>query len=307
MKYILRAVSALSALAVLSCSKETGMEITPVQNPDQGGSTVTYTMTVPAGKGGAPTKALNLDEDTKTLNATWEKGDEVRVYEGWSRRGTLYAQSSGVTTKLKGEFNVDPGDISVGDVLTLKFRNEEYSTQDGTLEYIANNCDFSMADVTVKSVEGGIITIKESSADFENQQAIVKFTLKNTSGTDFLKVKSLIVNAGETTITVTPPSATSELFVAVPPVDNGAITLTAIEDDSSQSEWRYTRSGATFKMGEYYGITVKMGDTIIVYNEPELSDALSKSYSQIILGASISLKSKVKVSRKVIIDLAGNT
>ena len=60
-------------------------------------------------------------------------------------------------------------------------------------------------------------------------------------------------------------------------------------------------------MGEYYGITVKMGDTIIVYNEPELSDALSKSYSQIILGASISLKSKVKVSRKVIIDLAGNT
>lgn len=151
----------------------------------------TYNMSVNASKGDAATRALSLSG--KTLNATWAAGEKVAVYnvtKSAALGGYLEAQSAGASTTLKGSLT---GTVEAGDELRLSFLNPIYSGQNGTLAYIAANCDYAVATVTVASVSGGDITTAAAAA-FANQQAIVKFTLKDTDGND-LNASSLTIAA----------------------------------------------------------------------------------------------------------------
>lgn len=104
--------------------------------------------------------------------------------------GYLEAQSAGASTTLKGSLT---GTVEAGDELRLSFLNPIYSGQNGTLAYIAANCDYAVATVNVASVDGGDITTAAAAA-FANQQAIVKFRLKDTDGND-LNATSLTIAA----------------------------------------------------------------------------------------------------------------
>lgn len=174
----------IAALAIVSCQKET----TPAPAPEQP-SAKTYTLTVDATKG-EDTKALSLDG--KTLNAAWAVGEQVAVYnvtKSAALGGYLEAQSAGTSTTLKGSLT---GTVEAGDELRLSFLNPVYSAQDGTLAYIASNCDYAEATVTVSSVSGSDITAND--AAFANRQAIVKFWLKDTDG-NALNATSLTIAA----------------------------------------------------------------------------------------------------------------
>lgn len=177
----------IAALALVSCQKETTPA--PAPSPEQP-SAKTYTLTVDATKG-ADVKALSLDG--KTLNATWAAGEQVAVYnvtKSEALDGYLEAQSAGASTTLKGSLT---GTVEAGDELRLLFLKPIYSAQNGTLAYIASNCDYAVATVTVASVSDGNITT-DADAAFENQQAIVKFTLKDKDGND-LNASSLTIAA----------------------------------------------------------------------------------------------------------------
>ena len=174
----------------------------------------TYTLTVAAGKGDRPdTKALNINGNT--LEALWAVGEEVSVYKGEALIGTLSAKEAGSNTTLSGSIT---GDLSAGDQLTLKFLSPDYASQDGSIEYISAHCDYAVANVTVTNVEGTSVTT--TSAQFENQQAIVKFNLN-------VSARPLIVTLPKQTITVTPSSARDWLIVAVPAVSSASVFLKA--------------------------------------------------------------------------------
>ena len=171
--------------ALVSCKKETA----PVSVPEEKAPQV-YALSVDATKG-ADVKALSLDG--KTLNAAWAVGEQVAVYnvtKSAALGGYLEAQSAGASTTLKGSLT---GTVEAGDELRLLFLKPIYSAQNGTLAYIASNCDYAVATVTVASVSDGNITT-DADAAFENQQAIVKFTLKDKDGND-LNASSLTIAA----------------------------------------------------------------------------------------------------------------
>ena len=238
---IIRTMAALliAGSAFVSCNKES--------EPVAG----TFTMTVNAAKGDNATKALSLDGTT--LTATWAQGESVTVYNvtrNADLEGSLVAQGDGASTVLTGTLS---GEIAEGDVLTLKFLNPDYSMQEGTLEYIAANCDYAEATVTVASVANGKITTT-GDAVFENQQAIVMFTFKNSDGTETLSASQLVVTVGNNSYTVTTASATGELYVAIPGFSGQDITLTATDGVSNYS---YTKSNVSFAAGEYYTIEVR--------------------------------------------------
>ena len=237
---IIRTMAALliAGMVFVSCTKES----TPVNG--------TFTMTVKAAKGDNETKALTLDGTT--LTASWAQGESVTVHNvtrNADLEGSLVAQGDGASTVLTGNLS---GEIAKGDVLTLKFLNPDYSMQEGTLEYIAANCDYAEATVTVASVANGKITTT-GDAVFENQQAIVKFTLKNSDGTETLSASQLVVAVGNNSYTVTTASATGELYVAIPSFSGQDITLTATDGVSNYS---YTKSDVSFSAGQYYTIEV---------------------------------------------------
>lgn len=241
--YIL-AVVLFAASAFTACSN----------NDEQANGTPvnTYTITVNATKGDDVSSAPSnraLSFVGPTLTATWTKDDVVAVYKSETHLGDLTAQSAGASTTLTGTLE---GTIEVNDELTLKFLSPNYASQTGTLAYIAANCDYATATVTVSSIDGNNITT--SPANFSNQQAIVKFTLKDTGGSS-ISASQLVVTANGTSYTVTPTSATSELFVAVPGIASKNVTLTAKEGTTTYS---FVNSSATFVNGKYYTVSVKM-------------------------------------------------
>lgn len=162
----------------------------------------------------------------------------------------MVAQGSGVNTTLKGSLT---GTIDNGDELKLKFLSPNYDSQTGTLEYIAANCDYAEATVTVASVEGGNITTAES-ASFTNQQAIVKFILQNSGGTP-ISASSLTISDDTNTYIVTPESATDEIFVAIPGFSNNTVALTASVGGNT---YDYVKSEVSFANSSFYSINVKM-------------------------------------------------
>ena len=246
-------MAAALTIATTACSSEDSIADEPT--PATTETPKTYTMTVTASKGDdTTTRALSLDGTT--LNATWAEGDVVEI---WSSDGStvnygkLTAQSAGQTTTLTGTLTGIMPTVNLS--LLLKYRSNDYSSQTGTLSYIASHCDYATARVTVTSVSGSEITT--TAASFENQQAIVKFTLKDSDGTAISAWK-LTVSDGTNTYTVTPASDTSELFVAIPGISSQALTLTA---NAGSATYTYEKSDVTFTNGQYYAVTVKMANT----------------------------------------------
>ena len=257
MKKILSNIYTLAALCMMgvatftACSSDdAGVEQAPEQPAGK-----TYTMTVNASKG-METKALSISGST--LNATWTAGDAVEVWTSdgeTTMYGTLTAETGGTSTTLTGELTTLP---SNGQSLLLKYLSPAYATQDGTLTGSATSidkvCDYATAMVTA-SVVGNNVTTDED-ADFVNQQAIVKFTLKNKANDETLSVNKLFVTAGGTTCEVTPSgSAKSELYVAVPAIASGRVTLTAL---SGSTYYDYVKTGVTLAQSQYYAITASL-------------------------------------------------
>ena len=256
MKKMMTNIRTLAALLIASatfaaCSSDDNIID---QQPAQPAGPQVYTMTVEATKGDDGTRAL-ADGGNK-LTSTWTAGDEVEVWTSngtTTKYGTLTAQSDGASTTLTGTLTTKPSD---GETLTLKYLSPSYSSQDGTLTgnetSIDKVCDYATATVTA-TVDGDNVTTTD--ATFENQQAVVKFTLKNKANDSELSATKLFVTANGTIYTVTPSSAASEIYVAIPGFSAQTVTLTATVGEGT---YTYEKANVTFTNGRYYAITVKM-------------------------------------------------
>ena len=291
----------LIACAVLfSCAKETEISVQP-EPPVQ--ETRTYTLTVEASKGERPdTKALNIDGEG-ALNATWAKGETVRVFRGELLLGTLTAQTADQSTTLTGEIK---GEIKKDDKFTLRFLNPSYASQDGTLDYIAAHCDYAVANVTVTNIEGGTVTTDK--ATFQNQQAIVKFSLRNADNTADISASALMITLPDQVIRVTPASAQSEFYVAVPALSSQSISLKALVENDV---YELNKDGVSLSAGSYYNITAKLSktDVVVVHNESELTSAVTINGVQILFANDIAIANllEIKDSKTVNIDMNGFT
>lgn len=197
------------------------------------------------------TKALNLQGNE--LKVSWSTTESVVVLKGDTPVGTLHPTTDGASAMLTGTIT---GDFAEDDLLTLWFPGPtvDYSGQKGTLEDIASKYDFASATVRITDVSGDKITAVDSQtggpALFENQQAIVKFTLNG------LPASALTVLVeGSDAIVVKPNSPTDELFVALPGFSNKTVTLSATVGGSL---YQCIKKNVNFGNGEYHVISVRM-------------------------------------------------
>ena len=246
-------MASLVAMAYTSCSNSDDV----IDTPDP--VVKTYTMTVDAQKGSNGTRALSLDGST--LNSTWTVGDEVEVWtaDGTTKKyGVLSAESAGASTKLSGTLTELPGN---GESLLLKYLSPDYNSQKGTIESISSNCDYSTATVTA-TVAGSAVTT--TTASFANQQAVIKFTLKNADGSASLgNPTAFSVTDGTSTVTLSDIPAetytangTGVLYVAFPA--SGASATITLSATVSGVVYGFAKTDITFTNSKYYGVTVKM-------------------------------------------------
>ena len=261
----------MAGLALTACSSDdTSTEPEP-QAPK------TYYMTVDASKAvneafsRVSKRALSLDGST--LNASWATTENVYVQgklksDGTTKfwfKGSIKPQYAGTTTRLNGVISLPDGwaytsiddAISTPHTLTLQFPRSgelDYTGQVGTLADIAAKYDYAVAenarvDVEADKVKG---VFEET---FVNQQAIVKFTLRDkTDATKLLNPTALNIQYGEDNLSLTIPESTyttngdGVLYVAIPGF-SGKLVLTATVGGV---EHKFTKNSVTFKNGKYY-------------------------------------------------------
>ena len=227
-----------------------------------------YTMTIDASQGEDPlTRALTTDGTN--ISATWTQGDLVSVYnvtKSAALGGTLSALSSGTTVKLRGELT---GTVEEGDVLKLTYQTtDDFTGQDGTLEYILDNYDYATASITVSAVSGEKIIPTSTSVSFQNQLAIVKFTLLNSTTSAALNTSSIRISADGVAYTITPAGNGNVFYMAFPKFSYPGISLvTKVNGQLYNYAYYGTKaeeapynfnSYSTFDPGKYYQISVKM-------------------------------------------------
>ena len=194
------------------------------------------------------------------------------MYKGENKIGTLTAQSTGANTSLKGTLS---GDLYVNDNLTLKYLSADYNSQDGTLTGTAKSidkvCDYSTATVTVSGIAGG--NISTTNANFVNQQAVIKFTLKDADGNAFASnPTSFRMTDGTSTVTLSDipdetytTNGTGVLYVAFPA--SGASATITLSATVSGVVYGLAKTDITFTNSKYYGVTVKMISGKFTVNE----------------------------------------
>ncbi len=282
-----------AGIALGACSSDDREpEREPVKEPVSETGTLTetvrktYTLTVNATKGvnddanSATTRALTLDG--KTLNASWATTEDVfveGVYKGTTTyfwfQGSIKPQTAGVSTVLSGTISL-PGGTSYSSIqeaigtisvpLNLQFPRSgelDYTGQKGTLADIAANYDYATATINVDVDNDRIVVIDASTVKFENQQAIVKFTLKTSDGSALLSPTALTIKYGESNLSMSIPAETfttngaGVLFVAIPGDASKTLSLTATFGSDIYT-YTFTKSGVTFDNGKYYAIGLKM-------------------------------------------------
>ena len=276
----------MAGLALTACSSD--------DNSTEQQAPKTYYMTVDATKGvneafSRMTRALTLTGST--LNASWETTEKVYV-QGQLTGGSYFGfenyiqpQSVGTTTRLNGTVSLPDGwayssiEAATGahPTLTLQFpRPDEfdYTGQEGTLADIAEKYDYATTTIEVVVDNDRIVPYEEKTAVFANQQAIVKFTLKNADGTTLLNPSSLTVRVvgtapsdptvevivDEVTLSSIPEATYTTngngvLFVAIPGFSSKKVILTATVGGKT---YTFVRSGVTFENGHYDEVDVKM-------------------------------------------------
>ena len=251
----------LAAAGFSACSSDSD---TVIDQPEVTPAPKTYSVSIEAAKGddGSISRALSLDGDNN-LTSAWAEGEEVTVYnitQSAELGGKLKAQAAGANTTLAGTLT---GNIAAGDELLLKFCSDSYNSQNGTLEYISQNCDYATATVTVDKVTGSAFVVN-STAEFKNQQAIIKFTLKDKGNSDALiNPSAFTITDGTSTVELSDiPASTyttngdGVLFVAFPAAgEPKTITLFATVGDKT---YTYKKADVTFNNAEFWTIPVKM-------------------------------------------------
>ena len=165
----------VAGLALTACGGDDADDFSDKTTPVAPTGKQKWTVTVGAG---VMTRGLNDD-----LSPKWSADDEVYVYHGRTKVGTLKptAFDKGSVT-LTGELeNSDYSTESGYNTLNLSYKYEyfddpDYSGQDGTIEDIAENFDFLRATVTITAVNTSTRTLTVSTANFETLQSIMCLT-----------------------------------------------------------------------------------------------------------------------------------
>lgn len=196
-------------------------------------------------------RAFSIDGSSR-LVSTWESGDVVYVYsnkESTTEIGTLTPATTGSNSaRLVGNINAEGLKNNQTLYLETQPRTYSFDSQTGAL----SNLFYAKATATV-SINGGNATI--SNATFTRPMAVVKFTLKDKATQSTINVNPLVITVGSTTYTVTPTSATSELYVAIPEFSDETVSLTATVGSDT---YTYQKANVTFANGGYYSISVNL-------------------------------------------------
>ncbi len=261
-------MAAVAFMMVACSSEDEALDNTPVA-----GRKVHFTATIAAPNSDASTRTTYTEvtsgTDAGKIKVAWEQGDKIAlIHNGKKDEVTVQTLNADGSANISGDITVGTDGEAVTIVYPAASVNApasgaepvedatyatKWNSQDGTLTYIQDYLDFCRATSTLK-VSGTNATLNDNIA-LKSNIAIVKFSL--TDGTNAINATQFLVRDGNDNVlaAVTPASATSTLYVAIPPATTGAFRFKAT---TATNSYCYTKYGATVTAGKYYQSSLKL-------------------------------------------------
>ena len=248
------------ALTFAACSND---DNDIAQQPDNNEITITATVS----SDDATTRALSIDGSN--IASTWEADDQFAILfnDGTSnvKRVATVSSINGSTVTIT--FTI-PSSLANNTACKIVYPAsaanaantgadvaKELATQDGTI----GNCpEVRVGTATIDKDNHNLAGVTKLVA----QNAIFKFTTKNSGGTANIDVTKLTITIGAQDYVISPASATSELYVALPAVGDQAVRFSATGSDSKT--YTCSKASVTFAAGKYYQSMLKMAPPITV-------------------------------------------
>lgn len=254
-------MAALALMMIASCTND-DYELITKQPVQADGITITAQLAPKS----ALTRAVADNSDGK-ITVTWAVDEHIAVLYGSNKKADarITTVDEGVATI---SFTVDDGTTDNTDCTLIypataakddnsgvKTYAELLSSQDGTLNA---NLDVRVGSAKIQVTDPGLTDITQPEA----QYSIFKFTL-TTDETTAINAKGFVVRDGSDNLitSVTPASATSSFYVAIPDKASGS----AFKFIASDGTKKYTKSISTtaaIAAGNYYQTPLNMGDGV---------------------------------------------
>ena len=249
------------ALSLIACNKE-DIDLQTTMQPAEKADGITITATLASKRAG--TKAVADGGDNITV--TWAQNEHIAIL--YTKDETNYMADATITA-LDGttgaatiEFTVEsgtPDNTPCQIVYPLSAAKDDHSgvktaatllsAQDGTLNA---NLDVRVGEGNIRISTPGLDVTTQPVAQF----AIFKFMVKNADASATIDVKPLTITIGSQNYVITPASATSELYAALPAVSDKTVSFSATGSDSKT--YTCSKGGISFDAGNYYRSTLKM-------------------------------------------------
>lgn len=249
------------ALSLIACNKE-DIDLQTTMQPAEKADGITITATLASKRAG--TKAVADGGDNITV--TWAQNEHIAIL--YTKDETNYMADAtitavdGTTGAATIEFTVEsgtPDNTPCQIVYPLSAAKDDHSgvktaatllsAQDGTLNA---NLDVRVGEGNIRISTPGLDVTTQPVAQF----AIFKFMVKNADASATIDVKPLTITIGSQNYVITPASATSELYAALPAVSDKTVSFSATGSDSKT--YTCSKGGISFDAGNYYRSTLKM-------------------------------------------------
>ena len=295
------------ALMTVACSND---DNNFAQQPKTGEG-ITITAQLAPKSGNDATRAVS-DQDSY-IEAKWAEDEHLAIL--YEVSGTKYAADARIT-EVDGStgaatitFTVNgstadntpctliyPLSAAKDDNTGLKDVGELLGAQNGTLNA---NLDIRVGEGTIHTATPGLSVTTQPAA----QYAIFKFTTKNADGSATINVKPLTITTGAQNFVITPASATSTFYAALPPLTGEAISFIATSINGHTNIAAYP--SITFTAGKYYQSTIKMTE----YNTIDLSSVTENTTAQDgdVLTGTLGANVKISIADGATVTLNGVT
>ena len=299
----------MAALALMTAACDNEDNIIAQQPPT--GEGITITAQLGPKSGNAANRAV-AEGDNKII-VTWAVDEHLAIL--YEVSGTKYAADAriiavdGSTGAATIEFTVNgstadntpctliyPLSAAKDDNTGLKDVGELLGAQNGTLNA---NLDIRVGEGTIHTATPGLSVTTQPAA----QYAIFKFTTKNSDGSATINVKPLTITTGAQNFVITPASATSTFYAALPPLTGEAISFIATSTNGHTNIAAYP--SITFTAGKYYQSTIKMTE----YNTIDLSSVTENTTAQNgdVLTGTLGANVKISIADGATVTLNGVT
>lgn len=249
------------ALTFAACSNDDNDILNPAQPAK--GEGITITATLAPKDAGATTREVS--EGTNEIVTSWDTHESIAILYtvgGTKKRSIAAIKSVDASGTATIEFTVasgTPDNTECTLVYPYTAAKSDYSGVKDYSEWLASQWGNLTVDFDVRVGAGKIQTTTpglDVTTQPKAQYSIFKFTVKNSDASANIEVNSLTITIGAQNYVITPSSATSELFAALPPVSGQTVSFSATDSDSKT--YVFSKDGVTFTAGKYYQSTLKM-------------------------------------------------